>query len=116
MTAVARDTQRRALNAAANPALAARLAARNHGFTGNTVGLAPGYVQGNLAILPRALADDFLRFANRNPKPCPVIGMTEPGSSRMPELGRLLSEGKPADIVRDPKVIKAYLGERTRAA
>ena len=32
------------------------------------------------------------------------------------DLGRLLSEGKPADIVRDPKVIKAYLGERTRAA
>ena len=32
------------------------------------------------------------------------------------DLGRLLAEGKPTDIVRDPKVIKAYLGERTRAA
>lgn len=69
------------------PALAARLACRTGRWTGPTAGVASGYVQGNLAVLPKALADDFLRFATRNPKPCPVVGMSEPGSRRVPELG-----------------------------
>jgi len=56
-------------------------------LSGNTAGLALGYVQGNLVILPEALAGDFLRFAQRNPKPCPVIGVSEPGSRKIPELG-----------------------------
>jgi uncharacterized protein YcsI (UPF0317 family) len=64
-----------------------RLAARAGRLTGHTGALAPGYVQGNLAILPAALSGDFLRFCHRNPKPCPVIGMSEPGSPRIPELG-----------------------------
>jgi uncharacterized protein YcsI (UPF0317 family) len=45
-----------------------------------TAGLAPGYVQTNLVILPRDLAFDFLLFAQRNPKPCPVIEVTDVGS------------------------------------
>ena len=45
-----------------------------------TAGLAPGFVQANLAILPRDLAFDFLLFAQRNPKPCPVIEVTDVGS------------------------------------
>jgi uncharacterized protein YcsI (UPF0317 family) len=56
-------------------------------FEGQTAGLAPGYVQGNLAILPAALAADFLRFCHLNPKPCPVIGISEPGSALVPALG-----------------------------
>jgi uncharacterized protein YcsI (UPF0317 family) len=56
-------------------------------FDGQTAGLAPGYVQGNLAILPAALAGDFLRFCHLNPKPCPVIGISEPGSPFIPSLG-----------------------------
>jgi uncharacterized protein YcsI (UPF0317 family) len=56
-------------------------------FDGQTAGLAPGYVQGNLAILPAALAADFLRFCHLNPKPCPVIGISEPGSALVPALG-----------------------------
>src|SRR5262249_1154426 len=40
----------------------ARLAARRGAFKGQTAGVAPGYVQGNLAILPAKLAGDFLRF------------------------------------------------------
>jgi uncharacterized protein YcsI (UPF0317 family) len=56
-------------------------------FDGQTAGLAPGYVQGNLAILPAALAGDFLRFCHLNPKPCPVIGIAEPGSPLVPALG-----------------------------
>lgn len=52
-----------------------------------TSGLAKGFVQGNLAILPHDLAADFLRFCTLNPKPCPVIGLSEPGDPRVPALG-----------------------------
>jgi uncharacterized protein YcsI (UPF0317 family) len=68
--------------------LAARLAIRAGRHRGPTAGLAPGYVQGNLAILPQALAADFLRFCQRNPKPCPLIGTSAPGDPRVPELGQ----------------------------
>jgi uncharacterized protein YcsI (UPF0317 family) len=67
--------------------VAARLACRRGEVAGSTAGLAPGFVQGNLAILPAALAGDFLRFCQRNPKPCPIIGMSEPGDPRIPALG-----------------------------
>jgi uncharacterized protein YcsI (UPF0317 family) len=66
---------------------AARLAIRVSEHRGPTAGLAPGYVQGNLAILPQALAADFLRFCQLNPKPCPLIGTSAPGDWRVPELG-----------------------------
>jgi len=56
-------------------------------FTGQTSGLAPGNVQANLVILPKALAHDFLRFAQANPKPCPVLAVSEPGDPRLPTLG-----------------------------
>ena len=46
-----------------------------------TAGMAPGYVQANLAILPRELAFDFLLFCQRNPKPCPVLEVVEAGST-----------------------------------
>jgi len=42
-------------------------------FDTHTSGLAPGQLQCNLAILPEAYALDFLRFCQRNPKPCPVV-------------------------------------------
>ncbi len=67
--------------------LAARLAVRAGAHRGLTAGLAPGYVQGNLAILPQSLAADFLRFCQLNPKPCPVIGTSAPGDWRVPALG-----------------------------
>ncbi|HET7849178.1 MAG TPA: hypothetical protein VFL51_08950, partial [Pseudolabrys sp.] len=54
-----------------SPSLAARLTIRRGEHRGATAGLAPGYVQGNLAILPQSLAPDFLRFCQLNPKPCP---------------------------------------------
>ena len=66
--------------------LAARLSIRADRHRGPTAALAPGYVQGNLAILPQALAADFLRFCQINPKPCPLIGMSAPGDPRVPEL------------------------------
>jgi uncharacterized protein YcsI (UPF0317 family) len=44
-----------------------------------TAAWAPGYVQANLVVLPRDVAFDFMLFAQRNPKPCPVLDVTEPG-------------------------------------
>ena len=64
----------------------ARHFARTGGFVGPTSGFAPGNVQGNLAILPAALATDFLRFCQLNPKPCPVLGVGAPGDWRVPEI------------------------------
>ncbi len=66
---------------------AARQVIRAGEYAGPTSGLAPGMVQGNLCILPKDLAADFLRFAQLNPKPCPIIGMSEPGSPKVPLLG-----------------------------
>lgn len=71
----------------ASAGLLARLAARNGSLTGSTAGIAPGYVQGNLTILPVDLAHDFLRFCQRNPRPCPIIGVSETGDPRIPALG-----------------------------
>ena len=67
--------------------LAVRLACRSRALKGSTAGVAPGYVQGNLAILPKELAADFLRFCQQNPKPCPVIGVSEAGDQGIPALG-----------------------------
>ena len=69
-----------------SPARDARLAYRL-GQTGVTAGVAPGFVQGNLAILPRSLADSFHRFCQLNPKPCPLIGMSAVGDPRIRALG-----------------------------
>ncbi len=66
--------------------LAERLRIRAGNFTGPTAGLAPGNVQANLAILPVALAHDFLRFAQANPKPCPVLAVSDPGAVDLPAL------------------------------
>jgi len=63
-----------------------RLDARSGRLTTPTAGLAPGCVQANLVVLPRALADDFLLFCQRNPKPCPLLGVSDPGSVALPEL------------------------------
>lgn len=54
-------------------------ACRSGALTTQTSGLAPGYAQANVVILPNADAFDFLRFAQRNPKPCPIIEVLEPG-------------------------------------
>jgi uncharacterized protein YcsI (UPF0317 family) len=58
----------------------ARAAIRRGEWTGPTAGLAPGHVQANLVVLPEEDAHDFLRFCVRNPRPCPVLAVTEPGS------------------------------------
>lgn len=64
-----------------------RLAARTGRFTGTTAGLAPGFAQGNLVVVTLDAADDFAEFCRLNPKPCPVIGVSDPGAPRVPGLG-----------------------------
>jgi uncharacterized protein YcsI (UPF0317 family) len=52
---------------------------RNQKWTKTTTGAAPGYVQANMVILPREAAFQFLLFCVRNPKPCPILDVLEPG-------------------------------------
>jgi uncharacterized protein YcsI (UPF0317 family) len=59
---------------------ALRLDARAGRFTAPTAGCAPGFLQANLMIVPQAQAFDFLLFCQRNPKPCPLIEVLEPGA------------------------------------
>lgn len=56
-----------------------RLAARQGSLVGQTSGLAPGFAQANLMILPADQAHDFLLFCQRNPKPCPLLDVTAAG-------------------------------------
>ena len=82
-----------------------------------TSGMAPGFVQGNLAILPKALAADFARFCQLNPKPCPLLASSEPGDWRLPTLGedldirtdiplyRVWKNGELVEEVRDLKKV-----------
>jgi uncharacterized protein YcsI (UPF0317 family) len=57
-------------------------AAFRSGVVATTAGQAPGFVQANLVSVPREDAYDFLLFAQRNPKPCPVLDVTDAGSAR----------------------------------
>ncbi len=52
---------------------------RKNEYNGHTAGLAPGRVQANLVMLPKEQALDFLIFCTRNPKPCPLLDVLEPG-------------------------------------
>jgi uncharacterized protein YcsI (UPF0317 family) len=65
-----------------------RARARDGLLSGHTSGLAPDLVQGNLMILPAQYAADFLLFCQRNPKPCPLLGVSAPGETGFPGLGQ----------------------------
>jgi uncharacterized protein YcsI (UPF0317 family) len=47
--------------------------------TGTSRGLAPGFVQCNLAIMAKAHAFDFMLYCQRNQRACPVLEVTNPG-------------------------------------
>ena len=79
-----------------------RRRARSGGLTGPTPGLALGYVQANLVVVPRDLAFDFLLFCQRNPRPCPLLDVTEPGSAEP----RLVAPG--ADLRTDVPRYRVY--------
>lgn len=66
-----------------------RLAARKGELTSNTSGMAQGFVQANLVILPEKYSRDFLQFCQLNPKPCPLLAMSnKPGSHFVDSLGK----------------------------
>ncbi len=56
-----------------------RQAIRDGSITGTSRGLAPGFVQCNLAILPKTYAFDFMLYCQRNQRACPVLEVTDPG-------------------------------------
>jgi uncharacterized protein YcsI (UPF0317 family) len=94
-------------------AAALRQACRDGRFAGPTSGHAKGFQQGNVVILPQELAGDFLRFCVVNPKPAPILGVSEPGDPSLPMLGdgidirtdvpryRVFRHGEPAESLTD---------------
>jgi uncharacterized protein YcsI (UPF0317 family) len=56
-------------------------------WTTHTSGVCSDHVQGNIVILPESLAADFLRYCQRNPKPCPLLAVSEPGEPLLHDLG-----------------------------
>jgi uncharacterized protein YcsI (UPF0317 family) len=94
----------------------ARRIIRSGAYDGHTAGVAPEFVQGNLCILPKDMAMEFAAFCQRNPKPCPVIGMGSPGDPSLPDLGdidirtdvpryRVFKDGK---LVDEPADVRKY--------
>ncbi len=94
-----------------------RAACRGGQLRGPTPGMAPGFVQANLVVVPQSLAFDFLLFCSRNPKPCPLLDVTEPGSAEprfvaagadirtdLPKY-RIYREGV---LVEEPSDLRAY--------
>ncbi len=89
------------------------MAIRRGVHTGMTAGLVPGAVQGNVVVLPRDFAEDFHRFCHLNPKPCPLLTLSQPGDFLLDELGddidirtdvpayRVYRDGKLAQEVND---------------
>lgn len=90
---------------------------REGAHRGNTSGLAPGYVQCNIVILPAEWANDFLRFCQLNPKPCPLIAASNaPGDPALTLLGdidirtdvpsyRVFRDGELAEEVGDIRAL-----------
>ncbi|MBE7062398.1 MAG: putative hydro-lyase [Ruminococcaceae bacterium] len=74
---------------------AVRQLIREGKITGQTSGMCDGYAQGNLLVLPRSEAYDFLLFTQRNPKSCPILEVGDVGSrlvKRMADAGDIATE------------------------
>lgn len=87
-----------------------RAAIRANAYGGHTAGLAAGFLQVNLAIMPEAYALDFFRFCQRNPKPCPLTGVTDRGERLLRTLGHELAADTdaPAYAVYEHGVLQGY--------
>lgn len=56
-----------------------RARCRANTFDGPTCGVADGYAQANLVVVPQAYAAQFARFCHQNPKPCPLLEVLDTG-------------------------------------
>ena len=72
----------------ARRAAAIRARIRRGELSGHTSGLADDLVQANLVVLPKAQAYDFLLYCQRNPRPCPLLAVSDAGAFGIPALGR----------------------------
>ena len=68
---------------------------REEKITGETSGMCSEYAQANLVVLPKELAFDFLLFATKNPKACPILEVTNAGDRYLSEIA------DHADIAKD---------------
>lgn len=92
-----------------------------------TAGYAPGYAQANLLAVDKKYAFEFLLFAQRNPKPCPILGVLEPGqyssalltggdirtdipAYRIYEHGELIAEVEDASEYWNPQTVGFLIG------
>lgn len=75
------------LRAAAAPAV--RAAIRSGRYAGQTAGLGGRNLQANVAIMAAEYALDFMRFCQRNPKPCPLVGVSDTGDPMLRTLGAI---------------------------
>lgn len=85
---------------------------RNNEFQKPTAGMCPGYAQTNLIVLPWEDAYDFLLFAQRNPKPIPILEVTEVGSRELQTLGNdidVAADFPKYRIYRNGKMVDEYL-------
>lgn len=99
----------------------ARAAIRRGEITGPTTGFCSGYAQGNLVVLPKALAWDFLLFCQRNPKACPLLEVADagqrsfsrfaPGSDIAADLPRYRVYRR-GELVEEPTDVSAYFNAR----
>ncbi len=53
---------------------------RDGSYCDHTSGLAKGFLQANLVILDQSHSLDFMRYCQRNPKPCPLVGVPDTGA------------------------------------
>lgn len=77
-------------------------------WTKPTSGAAAGYVQANLVMLPQEAAFDFLLFCVRNPKPCPILDVLDPGQAE-PHIAR------GADLRTDLPLYRVFGNGRLKA-
>ncbi|MDA3648977.1 putative hydro-lyase [Saccharopolyspora indica] len=72
-----------------------------------TSGYSAGWTQANLIALPREFAYDFLLFAQRNPRSCPVLDVTEPGETSAGIFAGDLRTDLPAyTVYRDGELVE----------
>lgn len=75
---------------------------REKKITGPTAGMSAGYAQANLVVLPAELAYDFLLFAQRNPKSCPLLEVSDKGSRALHSIAQ------DTDIAKDLPKYRMY--------